>query len=70
MSASTSALWLADDSAVDFTLEQILLEGAPRALQKAIEDEVAQYIQAHQHSMLKLSGLTSFSALAHEKRPS
>jgi transposase-like protein len=49
MSSSAFALRLATDSVADFTLEQVAREGARRALQKAIEDEVAAYIQAHQH---------------------
>jgi transposase-like protein len=49
MSSSTFALRLATDSVVDFTLEQVAREGARRALQKAIEDEVADYIEAHKH---------------------
>jgi putative transposase len=49
MSSSTFALRLATDSVVDFTLEQVAREGARRALQKAIEDEVAEYIEAHKH---------------------
>jgi len=48
MSSSTFALRLATDSVVDFTLEQIARAGARRALQKAIVDEVAEYIEAHQ----------------------
>jgi putative transposase len=47
MSSSTFALRLATDSVVDFSLEQLAREGARRALQKAIEDEVATYIEAH-----------------------
>jgi len=54
MSSSTFAsrkaiptLRLATEPVVDFTLEQVAREGARRYLQKAIEDEVAEYIQAH-----------------------
>jgi len=47
MSSSTFALRLATDLVVDFSLEQLAREGARRALQKAIEDEVAEYIEAH-----------------------
>jgi putative transposase len=47
MSSSTFALRLATDPVVDFSLEQLAREGARRALQKAIEDEVAGYIEAH-----------------------
>jgi putative transposase len=47
MSSSTFALRLATESVVEFTLEQIAREGARRALQKAIEDEVADYIEAN-----------------------
>lgn len=47
MSSSTFALRLATEPVVEFTLEQIAREGARRALQKAIEDEVADYIEAH-----------------------
>ena len=43
MSSSTFALRLATDPVVDFTLEQ----GARRYLQKAIEEEVADYINAN-----------------------
>src|SRR5260370_16456446 len=47
MSSSTFALRLATEPVVEFTLEQLAREGARRALQKAIEDEVADYIEAH-----------------------
>ena len=47
MSSSTFALRLATEPVVEFTLEQIAREGARRALQKAIEDEVAEYVQEH-----------------------
>jgi putative transposase len=49
MSSSPFALRLATEPVVCLTLEQIAREGARRALQKAIEDEVAQYIEAHKH---------------------
>ena len=48
MSSSPFPLRLATEPVVSFTLEQIAREGARRALQKAIEDEVAEYVQAHQ----------------------
>jgi transposase-like protein len=51
MSSSTFALRLATDSVVDFSLEQLAREGARRALQKAIEDEVADYIEAHKQQV-------------------
>jgi transposase-like protein len=51
MSSSTFALRLATDSVVDFSLEQLAREGARRALQKAIEDEVATYIEAHKQQV-------------------
>lgn len=47
MSSSAFALRLATEPAADFTLEQVAREGARRALQKAIEDEVAEYVEAH-----------------------
>jgi transposase-like protein len=47
MSSSTFALRLATEPVVCFTIEQVAREGARRALQKAIEDEVAEYVQAH-----------------------
>ena len=47
MSLSPFALRLATDPVVQFTIEQIARDGARRALQKAIEDEVADYIDAH-----------------------
>ncbi len=47
MSSSTFALRLATEPVVCATLEQIAREGARRALQKAIEDEVAQYVDDH-----------------------
>src|SRR5687768_12714300 len=42
-------LRLATEPVVCLTLEQIAREGARRALQKAIEDEVADYVEAHKH---------------------
>jgi putative transposase len=47
MSSSEFALRLATEPVVYATLEQIAREGARRALQKAIEDEVAQYVDAN-----------------------
>lgn len=55
MSSSTFALRLATEPVVDFTLEQIAREGARRALAKAIEDEVAGYIDAHKHLVDELN---------------
>jgi putative transposase len=49
MSSSSFPLRLATDSAVCLTIEQIAREGARRFLQKAIEDEVADYINANAH---------------------
>src|SRR6266498_1804915 len=49
MSSSLVSLRLATEPVVAVTLEQIAREGARRALQKAIEDEVADYLQEHQH---------------------
>jgi transposase-like protein len=49
MSSSPFPLRLATEPVVSLTLEQIAREGARRALQKAIEDEVAEYVQGHQH---------------------
>lgn len=46
MSSSTFQLRLATEPVVCATLEQIAREGARRALQKAIEDEVSEYIDA------------------------
>jgi transposase-like protein len=46
MSSSDVALRLATEPVVCATLEQIAREGARRALQKAIEDEVAEYVNA------------------------
>jgi putative transposase len=47
MSSSAFALRLATGPVIDCTLEQVAREGARRALQKAIEDEVAEYIEAN-----------------------
>ena len=47
MSSSEFALRLATEPVVRDTLEQIAREGARRALQKAIEDEVAEYLDTH-----------------------
>lgn len=47
MSSSTFALQLATGPVVDATLEQIARAGARQALQKAIEDEVAEYLDIH-----------------------
>jgi transposase-like protein len=48
MSSSEVTLRLATEPVVCATLESIAREGARRALQKAIEDEVAEYLNAHQ----------------------
>lgn len=47
MSSSTFALRLATEPVAEFTLEQVARAGARRALQKAIEDEVAEYVEAN-----------------------
>jgi putative transposase len=47
MSSSDFNLRLATEPVVHATLEQIARDGARRALQQAIEDEVAQYVDAH-----------------------
>ncbi len=47
MSSSEFSLRLATEPVVFATLEQIAREGARRALQKAIEQEVADYVGAH-----------------------
>lgn len=47
MSSSAFALRLATEPVVNLTLEQVARDGARRALQKAIEDEVAQYVEAN-----------------------
>ena len=49
MSSSPFAMRLATEPVVFRTLEEIAREGARRALQKAIEDEVARYVEAHEH---------------------
>jgi transposase-like protein len=49
MSSSAFALRLATEPVVGFTLERVAREGARRALQKAIEEEVAAYVEAHRH---------------------
>ena len=48
MSSSSFSLRLATEPVVSLTLEQIARAGARRALQKAIEAEVAEYLGAHQ----------------------
>ncbi|WP_428940603.1 hypothetical protein [Fontivita pretiosa] len=47
MSSSQFPLHLATEPVVCVTLEQIAREGARRALQKAIEQEVAEYVEDH-----------------------
>jgi putative transposase len=47
MSSSSFTLRLATQPVACLTLEQIAREGARRALQKAIEQEVAEYVDAH-----------------------
>ena len=47
MSSSEVTLRLATEPVVYATLEQIARNGARRALQKAIEEEVAEYLDAH-----------------------
>ena len=49
MSSSDFALRLATEPVICATLEQIARDGARRALQKAIEDEVAEYVGAAAH---------------------
>lgn len=51
MSSSLVSLRLATEPVVRATLEDIARAGARRALQKAIEDEVAQYVEAHKHHL-------------------
>ncbi len=51
MSSSDFTLRLATEPAVHFTLEQIARDGARRALQKAIEDEVADYVDANRNQL-------------------
>jgi len=49
MSSSALSLRLATEPVVFATLEQVAREGARRALQQAIEDEVAEYVERHKH---------------------
>jgi putative transposase len=49
MSSSAFPLRLATEPVVVATLEQVAREGARRALQKAIEHEVTEYVEAHAH---------------------
>lgn len=49
MSSSPFTLRLATEPVVCDTIEHIARAGARRALQKAIEDEVAEYVEAHKH---------------------
>jgi transposase-like protein len=51
MSSSEFTLRLATEPVVHATLEQIAREGARRALQKAIEDEVANYVDTHRDQL-------------------
>jgi transposase-like protein len=51
MSSSDVTLRLATEPVVCVTLEQIAREGARRALQKAIEDEVAEYLATHRQCL-------------------
>lgn len=51
MSSSPFPLRLATEPVVLATLEHIARDGARRALQKAIEDEVAEYVGAHQQHL-------------------
>ena len=51
MSSSDVPLRLASEPVVHATLEQIAREGARRALQKAIEDEVAEYLSTHRDAL-------------------
>jgi len=51
MSSSPFALRLATEPVVFASIEQIARQGARRALQKAIEDEVAEYVEAHRHQL-------------------
>jgi transposase-like protein len=51
MSSSDLTLRLATEPVVCVTLEQIAREGARRALQKAIEDEVAEYLNTHRQCL-------------------
>jgi len=51
MSSSEFALRLATEPVVRDTLEHIAREGARRALQQAIEDEVAEYLNTHREQV-------------------
>jgi len=51
MASSPFALRLASESAAVWSLEQIAREGARLALEKALEDEVAQYLQQHRTAL-------------------
>lgn len=51
MSSSSVPLRLATEPVVCATLEEIARQGARRALQQAIEDEVADYINAHRDQL-------------------
>jgi putative transposase len=51
MRVSLSSLRLATEPVALLSLEQIAREGARRALQKAIEDEVAEYVGANQECL-------------------
>ena len=51
MSSSEFTLRLATEPVVFATLEQIARDGARRALQKAIEDEVAEYLSTHRQCL-------------------
>ena len=51
MSSSPVTLRLATEPVVQSTLEEIARRGALQALQKAIEDEVAQYINGHRDQL-------------------
>jgi transposase-like protein len=51
MSSSEFALQLATEPVVCATLEQIARAGARRALQKAIEDEVDEYVRSHRDKL-------------------
>ena len=51
MSSSEFALRLATEPVACATLEQVAREGARRALQKAIEDEVAEYLNTHREQV-------------------
>jgi len=47
MSSSTFVMRLATEPVVRSTIEEVARAGARMALQKAIEDEVAEYVEAH-----------------------